>query len=287
MRTRTGPLVAAAAGALAVAAVIGGLGPASPAQPAAGPAGPARATLWVTPSGGACRRTERSSARAHADACGTFEAAYRSAHPGDRIVIGGGTYPSQSVGVDQTKVRAHESVVFEPGPGQDVTVDGDLTVAASHVIFRGHARPYDFHVRNVISQATPGPGTSSHVTFEQLDGAAFVIGPNDHISILGGDWGPNTLTCGGADQYENKITPDDSIGPRVPTAIVLDGLRIHDQNSADLGCQHMGGLMVVAADGLTIRNSHWSQAAVYDIEVGDFTHGRYGNPRNVLLEGNW
>jgi hypothetical protein len=73
----------------------------------------------------------------------------------------------------------------------------------------------------------------------------------------------------------------------VPTAVVIDGVRIHDQRSEDLDCQHVGGLMVVSADGLVIRNSRWSRAAVYDIEVGDFTHGRFGNPRHVLIEGNW
>jgi hypothetical protein len=284
MRVRTASFLAVAAGALAIAGLVAGVWPAPPARPAA------RADEWnlrITPGGGACHRSEGASAPAAADACGSFQAAYRAAQPGDRIMIGGGRYSSQSIAMDERKARARASVVFEPGPGQDVVLDGDLTVAASRAVFRGHEHPHDFHVRYVISLASSGPTTSSHVAFEQLDGAAFVIGPNDHISIVGGDWGPNTLTCGGANQYENKITADDSAGARVPTAILLEGLRIHDQNSTDLACQHMGGLVVSAADGLTIRNSHWSQTAVYDIEAGDFTHGRYGNPRNVLITGNW
>ena len=72
---------------------------------------------------------------------------------------------------------------------------------------------------------------------------------------------------------------------------MLDGLFIHDQNSGALdatGC-HMGGLMVISADGLTIRNTVFARTVVYDITVGDFTRAgeggqQYGNPRDVVLE---
>ena len=49
--------------------------------------------------------------------------------------------------------------------------------------------------------------------------------------------------------------------------------------------------MVISADGLTIRNTTFSQTAVYDMSVGDFTRSggapAYGHPRRVLLENNW
>ena len=108
--------------------------------------------------------------------------------------------------------------------------------------------------------------------------------------MLGGDWGPNVLCAPGAAE-ENKIGPNGNIPGQIPRDIVLDGLYIHDQNSANLDQCHTGGLMVISADGLTIRNTTFSQTAVYDMSVGDFTRAggapAYGHPRRVLLENNW
>jgi hypothetical protein len=207
------------------------------------------------------------------------------ADPGEGIQIAGGTYPAQRIRVDQSKVAASADVVFFPAPGQTVAIDGNLEMLGSHAIFRGSANPSNFKLRVLSSEAVAGATTSNHVTFENLDGAAFSIGPNRNITISGGDWGPNVI-CRDPGAEENKIGPDGDIADQVPENILLTGLYIHDQNSANLSRCHMGGLMVISANGLTIRRTVFSQTVVYDMTVGDFT-GEYGNPRRVVLENNW
>ncbi|HEU4975488.1 MAG TPA: hypothetical protein VFT50_10405 [Baekduia sp.] len=278
---RLAPLLAVALAAVAVglAALLPSSSPAPPPLPATGP------TVWVDHDGGTCQRT--TGPYRDATACSTLDTAYEAARPDDRVLIRGGTYPSQRIGVDPTKVGDARRVVLEPAPGDVVRIAGDLTVAGSHLVVSGGGGRSRLHLRYAISEATdPAQSSSRDVTFENLDGAGFVIGPTERITVRGGDWGPNVLRCGDAAGQESKITPLDTFPGRLPRDIVLDGLRIHDQNSADLSCQHTGGLSVVSADGLTIRNTRWSQSAVYDLAVGDFT-GRYGNPRDVLLENNW
>ena len=215
--------------------------------------------------------------------CASFDRAYQVAQPGDTVRVAGGHYPPQTIGVEVSKVKAAANVTFRPAPGAAVTIDGDLHVLGSHITFRGTSGRSGFRLRNLYSDPTEGPDTSNHVSFEYLRGAAFEIGPNVNIKILGGDWGPNV--CTGNKSLENSVTPLYTEPGRVPTNIVLDGLRIHDQNSANLSQCHMGGLNVVSASGMTIRNTVFSRNAVYDIEVGDFTR-QFGNPRHVLLENN-
>ena len=197
-----------------------------------------------------------------AEPCRTFDRAYRVAEPGDRVEVGGGEYSTQEIGVDASKLGASEDVVFEPAPGQIVTIDGNLLVAASHVAFRGSDEPYDFRVRLAATVATRGPSTAGHVTFENLDGASFSISATHHVTIKGGDWGPNTLCPNGEPDgtgQENKIGPDGNIPGQVPEDIVLDGLFIHDQNS---GALNRDGLPHGRPDGDRRRRAHGPQHGV-------------------------
>jgi hypothetical protein len=132
-----------------------------------------------------------------------------------------------------------------------------------------------------------GANTSNHVTFQNLDGAGFLVGPNRDITIKGGDWGPNT----GPGTQENKVGPDGDIPGQWPQNIVLDGLLIHDQNSTDLSNEHMGGLFLVSGGPLTLRNSRFRGNVVYDVQVQDFTSPEccgmsFGPVHDMLIEGN-
>ncbi|HET8606469.1 MAG TPA: recombinase family protein [Gaiellaceae bacterium] len=242
-------------------------------------AGSARAaaprTVYVSPTGsdaGPCTQAEP---------CAGFDRAYRAARPGDTVELAGGTYPPQTVGVDPTKVSATQDVLFRPAAGASVTIDGDLAMLGSHAIFR------DLRLRFLYSQAVAGPQTSNHVVFQDLDGTAFLIGPNRAITIAGGDWGPNT----GPGTEEDKIGPDGAIPNQWPTDIVLDGLTIHDQNSTDLSSEHMGGLFLISGGPITIENSHFLRNVVYDVQVQDFTSPdccgmTFGAVHDVLLRNN-
>ena len=215
--------------------------------------------------------------------CLTFNRAYRAARPGDTVVIGGGTYPPQTVAVDPTKVHATANVTFEPAQDARVIIAGDLHMLGSHAVFQAAPGTGDFRMRYLYSDATDGPDTSTHVSFDFLRGAAFQIGPNADITIHGGQWGPNE--CGSNPSIEPSITPLYSDPGREPTHIVLDGLHIFGQSSPDLQECHIGGLSVVSVNGLVLRNTVFSRDMVYDMAVGDFTK-QFGNPRNVVIENN-
>ncbi|MDX6631805.1 MAG: hypothetical protein QOH00_4051, partial [Gaiellales bacterium] len=135
--------------------------------------------------------------------CASFDRAYRVARPGEGVEVAGGTYAPQTVDVDPSKVSATSDVVFLPAPGEPVTIDGNLEMYGSHAEFR------DFKLRNVLSSPSDAAVTSNHVTFRNIDGAGFLIGPNRDISIIGGDWGPN-LECTDGHTQEPTVTPLDT-----------------------------------------------------------------------------
>ena len=276
---------------------------------ATGSSDAAQRTLYVAPNGSdkaGCTRTAP---------CRSFDAAYKRARPGDTVLVAGGRYPTQTVGVDPSKLRARADVVFRPAPGAIVRL-ADLAVYGSHLVFRGSRHPYNFRLRKLTSVATRGSATSHDVTFENLDGEDFNIGPNYDITIKGGDWGPSvacyargsatnrrawcpadsvyahTGNAGSQGDWENHIGPDGTIPRQWPHHIVLDGLYIHDQNSLDLVHMHAGGLFLISGHEITIENSRFERNVVYQIQVQDFTSRAccgmtFGPPRNVVIQNNW
>lgn len=257
---------------------------------------PPRAQVFVATTGSDLSPCTR------AAPCASFDRAYRVARPGQTIEIAGGTYPAQTVGIDSRKLNVSPActlrtqtrcVVFRPAADAVVVVDGNLTMYGSNAIFRGSKGPYNFRLtRNLVSEAVAGPATSHHVVFQNLDGAAFVIGPNHHITIKGGDWGPNYICGTDRDTVENKVNPSGQILNQWPHHIVLDGLYIHDQNSHDLGNCHMGGLFIVSGHNIVLRNSIFSKNVVYNVLIQDFSNPeccnmKFGQPHTVLIENNW
>jgi hypothetical protein len=243
------------------------------------------ASVFVSPSG------SDGNACTQAAPCRSFDRAYRVADPGDTVQMAGGTYPAQEIDVDTSTVGAGADVTFVPAAGATVTINGDLDVYGSHVYFKGGKSPYTIKLHNLGVQGTAGSNTAQYDTFENLDGAAFEIGPTHHITIKGGDWGPNYV-CGGGGTAEDKIGPDGGIMNQWPHDIVLDGLVIHDQNSEDLNNCHMGGLFLVSGGPITIRNSIFQQNVVYQIQIQDFTTPsccgmNFGPVHDLTIENNW
>jgi hypothetical protein len=267
-------------------------------------------TIRVAPDGSDANPCTR------AAPCASFDRAYRLAAPGQTILIGRGTYPAQTIRVDPSKVDAPADVVFRPAPGATVDVAGNLVMYGSHAVFAGSPKHDDFKLRKLVNEGTAGPTTSNHVTFENLDGESFGIGPNRDITIRGGDWGPSvacfprgsatdpaswcpadgpyalTGNDGNEGNFENVIGPDGDIASQWPERIVLDGLTIHDQNSLDLDRLHTGGLFLISGGPITIRNTKFSRNAVYQIQVQNFTDREccgmdYGPVHDATLENNW
>ena len=102
------------------------------------------------------------------------------------------------------------------------------------------------------------------------------------------DVGPATITTNCAiregDGIENKIGFGDGIEV-VPRNVLIEGMLIHNQNADEgrfVGDCHYGGLFIVSANGLTIRNSAFSQNVVYNIQVQNFNNAP--PPTNVTIE---
>jgi hypothetical protein len=264
-------------------------------------AGSDTAVLWVDANGGTCIRSSTPQVYNDTTAC-TFNDAYHNAQPGDTILIKGGAYAGVDPGingttevevtVDPSKTNASSDVLFKPETAGDVNITADrLLMYGSHAKFQGTQNPYNFHLKNLIVNATQGIDNANHDTFENLDAKSFFIGPASYVTLKGGSYGPNQLGCSdtfGA-TYEPHIdkingwetgTQPSSLRPN---NITLDGVSIHRQTSADLACVHTGGMIMADGDVVNIRNSKFYSNNVYDIEVGDTGT----TPDNVTLENNW
>lgn len=90
------------------------------------------ANVWVDTSGGSCARRGRPGPWIDARACGSLQAAYRAARPGDTVNIVTGTYTSQ------TLTGGTKAVVFRAaGPGRPRF--GQIVSAAANLVLRGVA----------------------------------------------------------------------------------------------------------------------------------------------------
>jgi hypothetical protein len=242
--------------------------------------------------------------------CASWNRAYGLARPGQVVVVAGGRYPGQllqsraalkNLSPGCAPGSTAQCVVFRPAAGQTVTIDGGLEVRGSSVWVDGAASPasgvpsrarsYNLRVNGyVATTANSAADHPDHVIFEGIDAVNFGVFNVDTVTFRNMDVGPATVTSGCAIKqgpgFENKIGFGGGV-TYVPRKVTLDGLLIHNQNG-DSGriasdC-HFGGLFLVTVDGLTIRNSVFSQNVVYNIQVQNFSGPA---PSNVTLENNW
>ena len=262
------------------------------------------ATLFVSPSGsdgGLCTVVAP---------CASWGRAYGLAVPGSVVEVAGGRYPGQllpfraalrDLSPGCAPASPGQCVLFRPAAGASVTVDGGLEVRGSSVWVKGSvsgsgvpSRQRSFNLRvngYVDTEAKSAVDHPDHVIFEGIDAVNFGAFNVDTVTFKNMDVGPATVSSGCAIKqgpgFENKIGWGGGI-TYVPRNVTLDGLLIHNQNG-DSGriasdC-HFGGLFIVTVDGLTIRNSVFSQNVVYNIQVQNF--GGAPAPRNVTIENNW
>lgn len=260
--------------------------------------------LFVTPTGsdtGTCSK---------AAPCATWNRAYQVAKPGDVVQIGGGEYGPQEIAARAvvrnlspgcTSQTTQNCIVFRPAPGQQVIVNGWLAVRGSSVWVRGTATPptgiptrnrtFNITVRGFVNtEATSQALYPDHVILEGIDATNFGVFNARTVTLRNMDIGPATVGAGcrvvEGPGFENKIGFSGGYSV-VPTDITLDRLLIHNQNrnsdGAASGC-HFGGLFLVTVNGLTIKNSVFSQNAVYNIQAQNFVGPP---PQNVRLENNW
>jgi hypothetical protein len=273
--------------------VLGGAAPAATAAPA----------LFVSPTGNDAGRCTQ------AAPCVSWDRAYQVSRPGDVIHVAGGTYGPQTIewkgayrnlSPGCTLAEPRNCVVFQPAGA--ITINGKLEIRGSSVWVRGTATPgtgipsrdrrYSITIVGYVDTEADSEATHpDHVIVEGVDATSFGVFNVDTATFRNMDVGPATMTqdCRvmEGNGFENKIGFGGGI-TYVPRNVVIDGVLFHDQNRDVLGAEsdcHFGGLFLVTADNLTIRNSVFSRNAVYNLQVQNF--GGAPPPTRVTLENNW
>jgi hypothetical protein len=246
-----------------------------------------RASLFVAPTGADGR-----SCRSPQMACASFDRAYRVARPGEIVEVAGGRYESQSIRTAGT--RSGPNVVFRPAARARVVLGG-LTLGSNDM----NQGPDRLTIRNMeLAYKGAGPGArnqegiwvgpgSSYVRLEHMDAGAVHTWFADHITILGGDYGPCDAVWGSENVCGN--TKFD-----VSSNITVDGALFHDYRF-DATCFSVAGadchwecMYVNAGENITIRNSKFRDCTIYDIfvTISGPDAARIGH-RNLLIENNW
>lgn len=225
------------------------------------------ASRFVSPNG------SDSASCAATDPCLTLNRAYRVAQPGQVVDVAGGTYPTQRIEYDPSKVSA-DDVYFRPAAGQFVQIAGDIDVYASHVTVMAMQAtdtdvPYD------------GPEDVRDVTLWGMDGRNFTIDSGKEVNVIGGDYGPAS-SCGGSYGGGNNGIRMNRPGV-MPSDILIWGVDIHDVQSYDLVACHIECLIVGAGERITVRGSRFWNCSIFDIFLQPFN----GTISDVTLENNW
>jgi hypothetical protein len=208
--------------------------------------------------------------------CGSFEAAYRAATPGDVVLVEGGDYPEQTINGDPTKTAAAH-VIFKPVPGAAVSVTGPTYIYASHLTLE------DVHVGEMTIgnyNQTPGRPNATGVTLRDVVGRDFEIDSATDVQMIGGGWGPDSA-CGGPYGGDNNSIRD--VTGVVPSDILIEGVRIHDVQSYNLVQCHIEGLAIFAGRHITVADSRFWGNSVYDV----FVQANSGPISGIVFRGNW
>jgi hypothetical protein len=216
----------------------------------------AAATRYVSASGSdraACTRSAP---------CASLERAYRSASPGDAVEVAGGAYGSQLI---PSLGRSAPAIVFRPAGAREVTVAG-LLVQADHVVVRGLRSTTGWFSVDSRNPADP----VEHVRFRGMHARGHWLNNARDFVWKGGSIGP---------WHNEKLS---MIGGRPASRrITYDRVRWHDA-TRDSGQVHTECFLVASVQGLTIRNSRFSNCAVFALLIG-----RLGDdpvPRDIVIE---
>ena len=276
----------------------------------------AATVYYISPSGNDANNCSQSAP------CQSFNKAYQVATPGDTVQLAGGNYGFQNInwrpdmanrspGCDPKGewggATTANCITFVPAPGANV-VTNTFGISGSGVYIKGTASPviagpsrtYNFKVNGEILTLTEdGTKPPDYVTVEGVDANALAIYDSKNVLFKNLDSGGRSTVdgCARVDENGQSIpdTDESKIGSRrdfIPTAVVVDGVYFHDTyrtaSAIDgTGAEpcHDGALFFINGNGVTIRNSVWSQNWVYDIQVQNFNGRQY--PTNVLIENNW
>jgi hypothetical protein len=241
------------------------------------------ANLWVDTNGGSCTRQSTAGNYVDAQACGSFDAAYHAANPGDLVLVQSGNYGDQSLSADGTKAAGGARVVIAPATGATVVVGSkplatilktstglDVT-GSTAVTFQ------DFTVRGDVNAGS----AANNVTFQNLITNNGILGiyHASNISFIGGSYG-NT------NEYKAEIFPNGSWQHN--QNILIQGVTIHDMHSDDFVCCHVEGLLLSDGDNVTISGNTFYNNDIFDLSIGVFCgQGGCAQLSNITVENNF
>ena len=223
-----------------------------------------RAALFVAPGG-----SDAASCRSPNAACASFQRAYRVARAGQIVEVAGGTYRSQDIRAAGT--RRGPNVVFRPAPRARVVLGGlsfgsggemdegpdRLTIRGMHLAYKGSA-PGARNQEGIFV----GPG-STNIRLEQMDAGNIHTWFADHVTVLGGDYGPCDAVAG-----SDNVCGNSKID--VSSNVTIDGAVFHDYRfdatcfSDGADC-HWECMYINGGENITIRNSKFRDCTLYNI----------------------
>ena len=208
------------------------------------------ANVWIDANGGTCVDNASEAAYADASACGSWNAAYLAADPGDTVrVAAGATITGGTIAVDANKAGLTTDVLFfMPTDG---LVSGTLVVEAHDITFTEFTWAGQTTAAGDTDENAQFHVYGDNISFISPDSSSFQVFDGDNILIDGGDIGP----C-----YSDVANP--LCTPRIkgsseaakPSNVTISDTVIHDQ-TADSAAGACGEPTGCHTDGLAIFGS--------------------------------
>jgi hypothetical protein len=225
--------------------------------------------------------------------CAAFQRAYSLSEPGGVVRVFAGTYPRQTLSVDNSGLSALSPVVFEPASGS-VTVAGIDLTGANNVVFRGMT----FGTGAVENRAwyqryssdTLCDRCSIHGDL-QIDGGD-ADGPNGskNVAFTNGDVGG--YVANDADPQIGAMRGAQYLNAAQPENISFVNETFYNITQTNLAA-HTECLQVLAVHGLTIKQSRFygcnkgGNRSQNSIQFAGYdAHGTNDDYWNIILEDN-
>lgn len=245
------------------------------------PAAAQAANLYVAPGGGSTTCASQLSP------CGSLNAAYQAARPGDTVEVAGGSYPTQNIVYQASKTSA-DDVVFRPAAGAVVKLNGLRFGSAYDDLGGAHVTVENMEVQGGGLFRRSVDVTLKNVRFH---GAPFGNG-NVDLSFIGGEWGDPAVTTDGTHPEFTWYPPNRPGGGVMvrPDGFTVDGVFIHDilrpPGSGCTGgpCVHTNCLHPQDGTHLRIVNNRFARCDVLDMLISP--NGPSGPINDVMIAGN-
>jgi hypothetical protein len=229
----------------------------------------------VDGNGGSCGRSATPAAYVDGQACGSFNAAYQAAKPGDLVLVQSGSYGAVSISAKAS--AAAPNVVIQTAPGASVSFSslstGDVGTNAAGAKY--------FSIVGPMSGNRAELQIAAHIV---LDGLTLNgQGQNDNVTYLSA---VDDVTLRNMDiccNLDQKLLMIDSYrGPT--TNVTVDHSSFHGQQASSTSV-HMECIYDNGVVGFTVRRSTFNGCK----QTGDMLITQSGTapaPSNTLIENN-